>query len=36
VIYIFFENYSDDVGSDSSADDGLPKHLEAVAAASVN
>jgi hypothetical protein len=29
------ENFSDDVGSDSSADDGLPKHLEVLAAAKV-
>ncbi len=28
--------FSDDGGSDSSADDGLPKHLEAIAAAKVN
>lgn len=27
---------SDDGGSDSSADDGLPKHLEVIAAAKVN
>ena len=26
-------HYSDDAGSDSSMDDGLPKHLEAIAAA---
>jgi len=29
-------NFSDDVGSDSSADDGLPKHLEAIAAEKVD
>jgi len=29
------KNFSDDVGSDSSADDGLPKHLEIIAAAKV-
>ena len=33
---IIFENFSDDAGSDSSADDGLPKHLEVIAAAKVN
>ena len=27
--------FSDDGGSDSSADDGLPKHLEVIAAAKV-
>lgn len=27
---------SDDGGSDSSADDGLPKHLEVIAAAKVD
>jgi hypothetical protein len=29
------EDSSDDGGSDSSADDGLPKHLEVIAAAKV-
>ena len=28
--------FSDDAGSDSSADDGLPKHLEVIAAAKVD
>jgi hypothetical protein len=28
--------FSDDGGSDSSIDDGLPKHLEVIAAAKVN
>ena len=31
-----FVNSSDDQGSDSSIDDGLPKHLEVIAAAKVD
>ena len=34
-MFTLFEYFSD-VGSDSSADDGLPKHLEVIAAAKVD
>ena len=35
LFFYYSKNLSDDMGSDSSIDDGLPKHLEAVAAAKV-
>ncbi len=35
IVFGFFLFISDDGGSDSSADDGLPKHLEVIAAAKV-
>ena len=34
--FFSLKTFSDDEGSDSSADDGLPKHLEVIAAAKVD